>query len=447
MKALFLAFLLLLAPAAQTSVLAAEPPLARMDEVLQSYMTSKLFMGTVLIVKGDDVILDKAYGSADLEWDIPNTTATKFRIGSITKQFTAASIMLLEERGKLKLADPIGKHLPELPAAWHTATIAQILNHTSGIYSYTSLPDGEFMRWKLTHAQVIDRIKDKPLDFAPGEKYSYSNTGYFVLGMLIEKLSGQTYDKFLQDNIFTPLKMTDSGYDTEAAVIPRRARGYQRKDGVLINTQFLDMTIPYAAGSLYSTTHDLLTWNRALFAGKVVTPASFKKMTTPAKDNYGFGLGMAPQDGHRSISHGGGINGFTSSLATFPDDKLTVIVLNNAQGPTGEIAAKLATLMFGKPVTLPSERKEVTLDAKILARYVGRYELRPNFVLEITSDGKSLTGQATKQPPIAMFAEDETNFFTRTIDSQVTFVVAGDGPASALVLHQGGRDMTAKRIP
>lgn len=446
MKAIFLAFLLL-APAARTPAFAAEPPVARMEEVIQSYVASKLFMGTVLVVKGDDVILDKAYGAADLEWNIPNTIDTKFRIGSVTKQFTAAGVMLLEERGKLKLADPIGKYLPELPAAWHKATIAQILNHTSGIYSYTSLPDGEFMRWKFTPAQVIDRIKDKPLDFAPGEKFSYSNTGYFVLGMLIEKLSGQSYAQFLQDNIFTPLKMTDSGYDMESPIIPRRAHGYERKNGVLINSQFLDMGIPYAAGSLYSTTHDLLTWNRALFAGKVVKPASFKRMTTPVKDNYGFGLTISSRDGHRSISHAGGINGFSTILASYPDDRLTVIVLNNAQGPTGDIENKLASLLFGKTVTLPSERKEVTLDAKILARYVGRYELRPNFVLEITSDGKSLTGQATKQPPLPMFAENETNFFTRAIDSQVTFVVEGDGPASALVLHQGGRDMTAKRIP
>ena len=438
---LLLLLLMMLGPGAR----AAEPPLARMEEVIQSYVATKLFMGTVLIARDNDIILDKAYGSADLEWNIPNTPATKFRIGSVTKQFTAASVLLLEERGKLKLDDPIGKHLANLPAAWHKATIAQILNHTSGIYSYTSLPGGEFMRWR--HDQVIDRIKDKPLDFAPGEKYNYSNTGYFVLGMLIEKLSGQSYAQFLQDNIFTPLKMTDSGYDTEAAIIPQRAKGYERRNGALVNSQFLDMTIPFSAGSLYSTTRDLLTWNRALFAGKVVSPASFKKMTTPGKDNYGFGLSVMPQDGHRAIFHGGGINGFTSSLATFPGDGLTVIVLNNAMGPTGDIASKLAALMFGKTVTLASERKEVVVDAKILARYVGRYELRPNFVLEITQEGNALMTQAAKQQKIAIFAENDSNFFARAIDAQITFVAEGEGPASALVLHQAGRDITAKRIP
>ena len=426
---------------------AADPPLARMEEVIQSYVAGKQFMGTVLVEKDGEPVLDKAYGSADLEWNIPNTTSTKFRIGSITKQFTAAAVVLLEERGKLKYNDPIGQHLPDLPAAWHKATIAQILNHTSGIYSYTSLPGGEFMRWKFTPAQLIEHIKDRPLDFAPGERFSYSNTGYFVLGMLIEKLSGQTYAQFLQDNIFTPLGMKDSGYDTEAAIIPQRARGYTRKDGALINAPFLDMDIPYAAGSLYSTTHDLLIWSKALAGGKVVKPASFKRMITPVKADYGFGLTIQPQDGRRSISHAGGINGFGTVMTTFPDDGLTVIVLNNAQGPASDIGGKLASLMFGKPVILPSERKEVALDAKVLARYVGRYELRPGFVLEITSDGKALAGQAPNQPKIPIFAESETKFFTRVMDSQITFVVEGDGPATALVMHQGGRDTTAKRIP
>lgn len=435
---------LLLAPIA--TVNAAEPPLARMEEVVQSYAASQSFMGTVLVEKDGKVIFDKAYGSADLEWSIPNATDTKFRIGSITKQFTAAAVVLLEERGKLKFDDPIGKHLPDLPLPWHKATIAQILNHTSGIYSYTSLPNGEFMRWKFTPAQVIERIKDKPLDFPSGEKYAYSNTGYFILGMLIEKLGGQTYAQFLQDNIFTPLGMKDSGYDTEAAIIPRRAHGYERRGGVLVNAQFLDMAIPYAAGSLYSTTHDLLTWNRALLAGKVVKPASFKRMTIPVKNDYGFGLIMQPLDGHRRIFHHGGINGFTSSLITYPDDRMTVIVLNNAPGTSEGIATKLATLMLGKPVTLNIERTEVALDAKTLARYVGRYQLRPEFVLEVALQNGKLVAQAATQPEIPIFAESQTRFFARAIDAQITFLVEGDGPASALILHQGGRDTTAKRV-
>jgi CubicO group peptidase (beta-lactamase class C family) len=436
---------LLLAPL--STVNAAEPPLVRMEEVVQSYLGSQSFMGAVLVEKNGKIIFDKAYGSADLEWNIPNTVDTRFRIGSITKQFTAAAVVLLEERGKLRFDDAIGKHLPDLPAAWHKATIAQILNHTSGIYSYTSLPNGEFMRWKFTPAQVIERIKDKPLDFRPGEKYAYSNTGYFILGMLIEKLGGQTYAEFLQDNIFTPLGMKDSGYDTEAAIIPRRAHGYERRGGAIVNAQFLDMGIPYAAGSLYSTTHDLLIWSKALSTGKVVKPASFQRMTTPVKSNYGFGLIMQPLEGHRRIFHHGGINGFTSSLITYPDDKMTVIVLNNAPGTSDDIATKFAMLMFGKPVVLNSERTEMTVDAATLARYVGRYQLRPEFVLEVALQNGKLVAQAATQPEIPIFAESQTKFFARAIDAQITFVTEGGGPASALILHQGGRDITAKRVP
>jgi len=401
----------------------------------------------VLVAKGNDVILDKAYGSADLEWNVANTVDTKFRIGSLTKQFTAASVILLEERGKIKISDPIRKYLPDLPDAWDKVTVFHLLTHSSGIYDYTSLPSAEWMRLNPTHAQLIDRIKDKPLDFAPGEKYSYSNTGYHVLGMLIEKVSGQSYANFLQDNIFTPLGMKDSGYETEAAILPRRAQGYLLRNGELIHAPFLDMTVPFAAGGLYSTTHDLLAWQKALFAGKVVKRASFEKMITPYKDDYAFGLSVKSKDGHRAIGHDGGINGFTSKIITLPDDGYTVIILNNAQGVTNSISDKLISMLFGKPVILPSERKEVSVNAKSLARFVGQYELQPNFVLQIDLDGSVLTSQVTGQPKNKLFAESPTNFFTRNFDFQISFVTEGDGPASALVLHEGGQDRTAKRIP
>jgi CubicO group peptidase (beta-lactamase class C family) len=436
---------LLLAPV--STVNAAQPPLARMDEVVRSFVGMNQFMGAVLVEKDGKVIFDKAYGSADLEWNIPNTTDTKFRIGSITKQFTAAAIVLLEERGKLKFDDEIGQHLHGLPLAWQKATIAQLLHHTSGIYNFTRLQELEWTRPTLSYEWMIARIKDRPLDFAPGEKFAYSNTGYMLLSMLIEKISDQTYAQFLQDNIFTPLGMKDSGFDTNAAILANRARGYERKDGALINASFIDMTNTYGAGGLYSTTHDLLTWQKALFAGKVVKPASFKIMTTPAKEDYGFGLVLRSNDGHRRIWHNGGINGFTSNLVTLPDDRLTVIVLNNAQGPTDGITDNLTALMLGRTVILPSERKEVAVDEKTLARYVGRYEMRPDFIFEITLENGKLISQASKQNKVSIFAESEKKFFTRTFDSQITFVTEGDGPATSLILHQRGRDMTAKRLP
>jgi CubicO group peptidase (beta-lactamase class C family) len=430
--------------------IAAESPLARMEQVIQSNVADKRFMGAVLLVRDDKVVLDKGFGSADLEWNVPNTPATKFRLGSVTKQFTAASILLLEERGSLKTTDPVRKYLPELPESWDKITIFNLLTHSSGIFNMTALPDfKDFKRRHLTPRQMVDLVRDKPLDFQPGEKFNYSNTGYIVLGMVIEKVGGQPYAQFLQANIFTPLGMKDSGYEDQAAILPLRAQGYQRTSaGALTNADFIDMSVPFAAGALYSTTHDLLTWERALFGGKLLSAASFTKMTTPFKDNYAFGLGVTNSGGHQQIAHNGGIEGFSTIIVNYPDDRLIVIVLDNiATGAPGDIASKLADIAFGKTVTLISERKEAPGDPKILARYVGHYQLAPNVVADITQEGNFLYFQPGKQPKAQMFAEGPKDFFLKIVDAQATFVADGDGPASALIWHQGGRDMTAPRVP
>jgi CubicO group peptidase (beta-lactamase class C family) len=218
---------------------------ARMEQIVQDYVANKTFMGTVLVVKDDHVILDKAYGFANLEWNVPNTTATKFRLGSLTKQFTAASILLLEERGKLKLDDPVKKYLPDAPASWDKITIFNLLTHTSGIPNMTAFDNfREVMRKTQTPADLVAGFRDRPLDFQPGEKYSYSNSGYLVLGAIIEKTSGGPYAQFLQDNIFAPLGMKDSGYDSNSALIPLRASGYGRRQEGLVNADFIDMSIP-----------------------------------------------------------------------------------------------------------------------------------------------------------------------------------------------------------
>lgn len=199
----------------------------RLDQVAQSYASSNRFMGSVLVARGREILVSKGYGFANLEWNIPNSPQAKFRLGSVTKQFTAACILLLEERGKLKIDDPIKKYVTDAPAAWDKITIFHLLTHTSGIPSFTSFPDYASLQASPTTAEnLVSRFRDKPLDFQPGEKWSYSNSGYVLLGYLIEKISGQDYAKFVQQNIFTPLDMRDSGYDSNSAIIPRRASGY-----------------------------------------------------------------------------------------------------------------------------------------------------------------------------------------------------------------------------
>jgi CubicO group peptidase (beta-lactamase class C family) len=313
-------------------------------------------MGTALVARGSQVLFSKGYGSANLEWNVPNSPDTKFRLGSVTKQFTAASILLLAERGKLSVDDPVKKHLPDAPAAWDKITITHLLTHTSGIPSFTSFPDyAKLEPFATTAEQLVARFRDKPLEFEPGEKWNYSNSGYVLLSYLIEKITGDQYEKFVRENIFAPMGMKDSGYDSNSAVIAHRASGYVAGTRGYENAGFVHMSVPQGAGALYSTTEDLLKWEQGLFGGKVLKAASLEKMTTPVKNNYAFGLQVDTAGGHKVIEHGGGIEGFVTELEYYPDDKLTVVVLENVNGaaPPGEIAKKLAALALGETVKLP----------------------------------------------------------------------------------------------
>jgi CubicO group peptidase (beta-lactamase class C family) len=332
---------------------------ARMEQVIQSHVSAGTFMGTVLVARDGVVIVDRAYGMANVEWDVLNTTTTKFRLGSITKQFTAASILLLEERGKLKLDDRVKTYLPDAPTSWDRINIFNLLTHSAGIANFTSWPDYNTIKLSARSAEAaVAAFRDRPLDFGPGEEMRYSNSGYLVLGAIIEKVTGQSYEKFVTENLFTPAGMTDSGYDSNTAVIKRRASGYVRSPAGYTNAGYLHMSIPHAAGALYSTSHDLLKWEQALFAGKLVSKASLDRMITPFKNNYALGVTSAVANGRRVIAHGGGIDGFNTHLAYYPDSKTVVVVLSNVNGAVpGTLAGQLGALMHGESVILASERK------------------------------------------------------------------------------------------
>src|ERR1700731_845131 len=414
---------------------------ARMEQIIQAYVPAK-FMGSVLVARDGKVLLDKAYGFANLEWDVPNTPTTKCRLGSITKQFTAASILLLEERGKLKIEDPVKKYMPDAPAAWDKITIFHVLTHTSGIPSLTSFPDFESHEAQaMTPEKLVEWFRDKPLEFEPGTKWNYSNSGYILLGYLIEKVSGQSYSEFVRQNIFTPLGMKDSGYDSNSAIIAHRAAGYTPGKSGPVNAGFVHMSIPFSAGALYSNTEDLLRWEQGLFGGKVLTAASLAKMTTPFKQDYAFGLGVSTNNGHKMIAHDGGIQGFNTSLAYYPDDKLVVAVLANLNGPAGQIAGNLAKVAHGEKVVLPTERKEISVSPEILKQYVGTYELTPKFSLAITLEDGQLISQGTNQEKVPMYAESETMFFLKLVDAQIEFVRNQKGEVTHMLLHQNGRDV------
>jgi len=441
MRAFLLSLLIALTSGAQT-------PEVRVEEIVQSYVTNHQFMGTVLIAKGDKVVFDKGYGFANLEWQIPNMPVTKFRLGSVTKQFTAASILLLEQRGKLNTDDLVKKYMPDAPAAWDKVTIFHLLTHTSGIPSFTGFKEYPDMEKKpATPEEIVKLFKDKPLEFEPGSKFNYSNSGYFLLGYLIDKISGETYPQFVKENIFTPLGMMDSGYDVNAQVLMHRAAGYTpTAKGEIENTGYIDMTIPYSAGALYSTTHDLLKWERGLYSGKVLQAGSLKKMTTPFKSNYGFGLFISTADGHKKIDHGGGIEGFNTELAYYPDDQMAVIVLANLNGTApGDIANKAATVEFGGKVELTSERKAITLKPEELSAVVGVYSLAPGVDLAVTLEGSQLATQLTGQPKFEIYPESPTFFFLKVVDAQLEFGKDSSGKATQVTLHQNGHDTVAKK--
>jgi CubicO group peptidase (beta-lactamase class C family) len=330
-----------------------------MNRAIESQVSKGHFMGSVLVARDGRVLLSRGYGKADLEWQILNSPNTKFRLASVSKQFTAACILLLAERGKLKLDDPVSMYVPDAPAAWKSITIFYLLTHTSGLHDFMSDPGNPDLSYKpTTPEQLLARFRDKPLEFSPGARFKYSNSGYVVLGYVIEKVSRETYAKFVQDNIFRPLGMRDSGYDSMSAIIERRAIGYIPGANGLTKAPYFDNSVIYSAGGLYSTTQDLLRWEMALFGGKILSAASLATMTTPFKDGYALGLMVrhAP-NGDRIIFHDGKTEGFGADLEYIPADKVTVVVLANMDGPAaGAIGSALTRIAHHEaPLPIPTD--------------------------------------------------------------------------------------------
>jgi hypothetical protein len=319
------------------------------------------------------------------------------------------------------------------------------------LLSYTEVKSREEFRklslMSVTPAGFVDSFKSKPLEFSPGEKMKYDNSGYFTLGYIIEKVSGQSYETFLQENIFTPLKLAGTGYDTHDRILKKRATGYSFKNGARINSDYLDMTVPYAAGSLYSTVEDLFAWNEALFSDILLSAKSREAMMTVNKHDYAYGLAVNRLFNRKMVSHGGGINGFSTFLARFPEEKVTIVVLRNADygSNNNKISEDLAAIVFGEKIEVPHERVAIKIDPKILDAYVGQYELNPNFIITMTREGDRLMTQATGQPKFELFPESEIKFFLKVVDAQVTFVKDDKGVVTHLILHQGGTG-TAWRI-
>ncbi|RRN64006.1 serine hydrolase [Caulobacter sp. 602-1] len=332
-----------------------------LDTALDAYLAAatknEQFSGTVLLARDGKPVFVRSYGMANYELGVPNSADTVFRLASVTKQFTALAVMQLQEQGRLKVDDPICRYLADCPAAWRPITIRELLNHTSGIPNFSSLPDWDevLSRRDYTPAELVSLFRDLPLKFTPGEKYDYSNSGYHLLGLIIERASGIGWGEYVQQRIFNPLGMTHSGDDNTRALVPHRASGYYSLGATFINAPIISRTVGYAAGGLYSTVGDLLLWDRALAPGKLLGQVSLDAMFTPAKSGYGFGWRIGERFGRREMDHSGSDNGYSTYIIRFPADGLTAIVLSNSdRASAGKVGNAMAAIAFGQPVTLPT---------------------------------------------------------------------------------------------
>jgi CubicO group peptidase (beta-lactamase class C family) len=336
------------APAALIAALTQSPDQLRglLDGYLNEIAGAGWFQGAVLVAHDGQVILSRGYGMADAAHNTPNTPQTRFRLASVSKQFTAMAIMILQAQGKLDIHRSVCAYVPDCPEHWQPITVRNLLTHTSGLPNYTDFDTYEATQMlPATPEELVARFRDMPLLFAPGTQYMYENSDFVLLGTIVERVSGQHYADFLRSAIFEPLGMRNSGVDQNTGGIAVGAQGYLSSGEV---APFLDATTLFSAGGLYSTVEDMYRWDQALYTTTLLPQPLLDEMWTPYMNEYGYGWQISNLGGHREISHPGLIDGFATSIARFPDDRVTVIVLSNmSSSDATSISNYLASLVFG----------------------------------------------------------------------------------------------------
>jgi CubicO group peptidase (beta-lactamase class C family) len=433
------------------------------DRILKDAVKGISPGAAALVAKDGTVVFKGGYGYANLEHRVPITPRTRFRIGSVSKQFTAAAILKLQEQGKLSVDDKLSRFIPDFPRG-HEVTIHHLLTHTSGIRSYTSKPDFlSSVRQFTSPESLISSFKNDPFDFEPGKRWSYNNSGYFLLGYIVGKISGKSYADFLKETFFQPLGMTDTGVHHWSDILEHEASGYAFVNGKLQKADNWDMSRAGGAGALYSTIEDLHRWNEAVFSGKVLTETSAKSAFTavrtaaedpkvPKVEGYGYGWTISKQRGLEEIAHGGGLHGFHCYLLRIPQQRFTVAVLTNALPPppgldATELARTLAvTYLWDKMQARPVYVARTDLSPAVLDAYVGRYNYGVG-IMTITRQGNRLFAQLARQPRFEIFPKSETEFFWKVVDAQVMFVKDEKGRVIKAIHRQGGQTIDAPRLP
>ena len=421
------------------------------DQYLQALSESGRFSGTALLARDGQTLFVKGYGFADEKAQLPNSASTRFPAASITKTFTATMVLQLQKRGSLAISDPMCKYVEPCPPAWQSITLRHLLMHTSGIPNYASAPDFESRsRTRRSADEIIATFRDLPLEFAPGARYHYSNSGYFLLGTVLEKVSGRTYATLLADFILKPLGMSDSGCLTGEREPPALATGYRPHGANNAAANNVDPSWLFAAGCIYSTVEDLHKWERALSTDALLPRSELEAMWSKDLGEYGYGwqiLPPSPQTLNRSlVLHAGGIPGFSTDLLRYPNEHVTVIILANLN-PVGmpEVSRSLSAIVFGEHYAMPPVRRPHKIDPAIYDTYVGRYEINPAISLDVTREGNQLIVQATGQQRDIAVPESPDTFYSRISPSRLTFVKDDSGKVDRLVIHDPDRDIPAIR--
>jgi CubicO group peptidase (beta-lactamase class C family) len=399
---------------------------SRFDRQVQAYVRNGDFSGSVLVAKDAHILFQKSYGMANYEWNIPNSENTKYHIASVTKTFTAAAVLHLEQQGKLKLSDPLSKYVPDFLNG-ERITIEQLLTHTSGLPDFYSLPEYPIKKYqRVTLPDLIAWVKTKPLDFLPGSKSSYSNTGYGFLAYIVEQVSGKTYEEYVAAEILKPARMKDTGTFRDETLIPERATGYQPAlgDRGLRNARSYDKTILTGSASMYSTTNDLYLWGRALQSGK------FADLRQTA---YGWNA-RETRSKHKYLEQDGREPGFVSHVSLFPDDQLMVIVLSNLEDAGVNVLAEdLAAIALGENPEMPARRSTSAAPVARPEQFVGTYEVNPKLLLDIRAEGDALYLRGTGGDYLPLEPTKNDSFFYRQLYVKVGFRRDKSGRVEALL--------------
>jgi CubicO group peptidase (beta-lactamase class C family) len=433
------------------------------DGLLASIAKKEIAPGVVVLVsKNGEILFKKGYGLADIGYKIPAGTTTKFRIGSITKQFIATAILKLQEDGKISVNDTLSKFIPDFPRG-NEVTIHHLLTHTSGIHSFTNRPDFmESAASSITSQKMIDLIKTDTFDFNPGDDFEYNNSGFFILGYIIEKITGKPYGEYLKETLFDPLGMKNTGVHASTLILENEATGYAINNSRFEKALDWDMSRAGGAGSLYSTVEDLYLWNEAVFNGKVLKEESLKAAftsvtlnngTKPVEMDYGYGWTFWNDRGVRFIGHGGGLNGFLSQLSRQPEEKLTVVVLSNCtpaqEGKTpDQIARSIAEYALWQKMSQQiSYITDTTFIKADLKNYEGRYDYGSAMVLTVTAEADKLFAQMTGQARFEIFPMGKDEFYWKVVEARIKFLRNDAGEIDGAIHYQGGREINVKKLP